>query len=68
MTASAGSPELIVEVAYSSRSYDLHGKLRDYQAAGVREYVVLDLRASRVEWFLHRDGQFQPQVAGDAWG
>ena len=36
--------------------------LRDYQAAGVREYAVLDLRGSRVQWFVLRDGQFHPHA------
>ncbi len=35
-----GAPELIVEVAASSASYDLHEKLNAYRRNGVREYVV----------------------------
>ncbi|QDV33800.1 Uma2 family endonuclease [Tautonia plasticadhaerens] len=35
-----GAPEMIVEVALSSRSTDLNQKLRDYESAGVREYIV----------------------------
>ena len=38
-----GAPELLVEVAFSSRSIDLNGKPRDYERAAVREYVVYDL-------------------------
>ena len=45
-----GPPELIVEVAYSTAASDRHEKLRDYQEAGVREYVIVALHERRVEW------------------
>ena len=35
-----GAPELVVEVAASSVSYDLHDKKDAYRQAGVPEYVV----------------------------
>ena len=35
-----GAPELIVEIASSSASHDLHEKLNAYRRNGVREYVV----------------------------
>lgn len=35
-----GAPELIVEVASSSASYDLHDKLQVYRRNGVQEYIV----------------------------
>jgi Uma2 family endonuclease len=54
-----GVPELVAEVASSSESYDLHSKKRDYQQAGVREYVVAALRPGRVYWFVLRDGQYE---------
>lgn len=55
-----GAPEMIVEVALSSRSTDLNQKLRDYESAGVREYIVYDLRGGRVRWFDNQDGRFVP--------
>ena len=39
-TMSKAAPELVVEVAASSVSYDLHAKLNAYRRNGVREYVV----------------------------
>ena len=39
-----GAPELVLEIASSTESIDLHGKKIDYEKAGVREYVVLALR------------------------
>jgi Uma2 family endonuclease len=56
----AGAPELIVEVAYSSRSADLHTKLAEYEQAGVREYLVLDLERSAVQWFVLDESKFSP--------
>lgn len=35
-----GAPELVVEIAASSASYDLHTKLDMYRRNGVREYLV----------------------------
>lgn len=55
-----GAPELVVEVAYSTRSIDLHGKLRDYERAGVREYLVFDLLRNALHAFGLRVGRFEP--------
>ena len=60
----AGPPELVGEVAFTSAAYDLHSKLRLYERAGVREYVVLVLRELRIEWLVLKDGRFQPQDPG----
>jgi Uma2 family endonuclease len=54
-----GPPELIVEVASSSESIDLHAKRRDYEQAGVLEYVVLLLRQRAVRWFILQGGVYQ---------
>src|SRR5881296_2504518 len=54
-----GPPELIVEVASSSESIDLHRKCRDYERAGVLEYVVVVLRQHVVRWFVLQDGAYQ---------
>ena len=35
-----GAPELIVEIAISSASYDYHVKRRIYRRNGVREYLI----------------------------
>jgi Uma2 family endonuclease len=54
-----GAPELIIEVARSSRSYDLNEKKAEYAQAGVREYIVVELDPDRVHWFILRDGRFE---------
>src|SRR5438270_6929222 len=40
-----GAPELVAEIAHSSRSIDLHRKREDYTRYGVWEYLVLDVLA-----------------------
>jgi Uma2 family endonuclease len=62
-----GPPELIVEVASSSESIDLHAKRRDYEQAGVLEYVVVVLRQRVVRWFVRQDGTYR-EVEADAHG
>ena len=53
----AGAPELIVEVAASSRARDLGPKARLYLRAGVREYVTALVDERRVIWReLHEGG------------
>lgn len=59
-----GAPELVVEVASATESYDLHLKLQDYERAGMREYVVVVLRQQRVLWFVNRGGRFEAVDAG----
>lgn len=46
-----GAPELVAEVAHSSRSIDLHAKREDYARNGVREYLVMSLADARLRWF-----------------
>jgi Uma2 family endonuclease len=55
-----GAPELIVEVAASSVSYDLYDKLRAYQRNGVREYVVWRVEDRAIDWFVLRDDRYTP--------
>ena len=50
-----GAPELVVEVAASSRSIDLGAKLADYERAGVLEYLVVTLDPDDVFWHVRRD-------------
>ncbi len=54
-----GAPELVVEVADSSESTDLNPKFREYQKAGVKEYVVILLRRQTVRWFSLDSGVFR---------
>jgi Uma2 family endonuclease len=64
-----GPPELVCEVASSSVSLDLHAKRRDYERAGVPEYLVLQVAEQRALWFVREPenapaGRFVEQPAG----
>jgi Uma2 family endonuclease len=52
-----GAPELIVEVAHSSRAIDLHAKRRAYSRHGGIEYLVADLEDERLHWIDLRADQ-----------
>ena len=59
----AGAPELVVEVAASSVSRDLHQKLAVYRRNGVREYVVHRVDDAAVDWIVLARGAYERQVA-----
>lgn len=55
-----GAPELIVEIAATSASKDLHDKHRVYRRNGVREYLVWLVREKRLLWQILEEGEYQP--------
>jgi Uma2 family endonuclease len=72
------APELVVEVAGTSRFVDLGPKLADYERAGVREYIVRALDPDVVLWHARRherlvliapepDGMFRSEVFPGLW-
>ena len=55
-----GAPELVAEIALSSRAIDLHAKRNDYLRNGVMEYLVVCVREREVRWFdLREDRELQ---------
>ncbi|MFN8494263.1 MAG: Uma2 family endonuclease [Caldilineaceae bacterium] len=56
-----GAPELIVEVAASSASYDLNQKKRVYARNQVPEYLVFETYEQQVHWFVLRQGSYEAQ-------
>jgi Uma2 family endonuclease len=51
-----GAPDMIVELlSPSTRKYDLNDKYRLYEASGVKEYWVIDVRGRDVTVFLMQD-------------
>ena len=60
-----GAPEMVAEIALSSRSIDLHAKRRDYTQNGVLEYLVVCPREQQVRWFDLRGDQ---ELSADADG
>ena len=53
-----GVPELLVEVAHTSRYADLGPKFDDYERVGVLEYIVHAIDPDEVLWFVMRKGRF----------
>lgn len=53
-----GAPELIVEIAASSASYDLKDKLNAYRRNGVQEYIVWQIYENRLDWFKLEEGRY----------
>jgi Uma2 family endonuclease len=58
-----GAPELIVEIASSSASYDLHEKMQVYRRNGVQEYLVWRVLNSSVDWWELNEGAYLPLPA-----
>ncbi len=46
-----GGPELLVEIASSTASYDLHDKFKAYRRNGVQEYIVWRVDEGEIDWF-----------------
>jgi Uma2 family endonuclease len=62
-----GAPQLVVEVAATSASYDLHQKLDIYRRNGVRDYIVWRVFDAMVNWYGLRNGQYvlmEPDESG----
>lgn len=53
-----GAPELIVEIAASSASYDLHEKLKVYRRNQVQEYLVWRVYERQFDWFRLQQGEY----------
>lgn len=62
-----GAPELLAEVAGSSRAYDLHSKKEAYRRNGVLEYLVWITGENRVIWWTLRRGEYH-ELTADADG
>jgi len=59
-----GAPELVVEIAASSVSYDLGEKLVAYRRNGVREYIVRRTYDNALDWFILRHGRYESLSPG----
>ena len=55
-----GSLELIVEIAASSASHDLHDKMRAYRRSGVQEYLVWRVYEKQFDWFVLSGDAYKP--------
>ena len=57
----SGAPELVIEIASSSRSYDLHEKKEVYRRHGIAEYLVYRVDDEEVDWFVLDEGEYRRQ-------
>jgi Uma2 family endonuclease len=55
-----GAPELIVEIAASSASYDLYDKKQAYCRNRVQEYIVWQVTDQSISWFSLQAGAYLP--------
>jgi Uma2 family endonuclease len=54
----AGAPELVIEIAASTVSIDLHDKKAAYRRNGVQEYIVWRTLDREIDWFSLQDGEY----------
>ncbi len=52
-----GAPELVIEVADSSKDVDLGPKLTEYERAGTLEYIVFAIEPDEVLWHVRQGGR-----------
>jgi Uma2 family endonuclease len=53
-----GCPELVIEIAASSASIDLHKKMHVYRRNGAREYLAWRTLDSQFDWFILKHEEF----------
>jgi Uma2 family endonuclease len=53
-----GAPEMVVEIAASTVSIDLHTKKQVYRRNGVKEYIVWQVLDDRLSWFYLENGEY----------
>jgi Uma2 family endonuclease len=54
----SGAPELVVEIAASKVSIDLHDKKSVYRRNGVQEYIVWRTLDREIDWFSLQDDEY----------
>jgi Uma2 family endonuclease len=62
-----GAPELVVEIAASTVSIDVHEKLKVYRRNQVQEYLIWRFEENAFDWFRLRKGEYvllQPDEIG----
>ncbi|MEP7038674.1 MAG: Uma2 family endonuclease [Acidobacteriota bacterium] len=53
-----GSPELVVEIAASTASYDTTEKKKIYRRNGVKEYIIWRVNDKEIDWFALSEGEY----------
>ena len=60
-----GAPELVVEIAASSASYDLREKKTAYRRNGVQEYLVWRVLDGELDWWRLVEGEYLALSPGE---
>ncbi|MBP0008393.1 MULTISPECIES: Uma2 family endonuclease [unclassified Roseofilum] len=60
-----GAPELVVEIAASTVSLDLHDKLQVYCRHQVQEYLVWRVQDNEIDWFRLRGSEYEKLEANE---
>lgn len=55
-----GSPELVVEIASSTASFDTTEKKNTYRRNGVQEYIIWRVDDEEIDWFAWEEGEYIP--------
>lgn len=53
-----GAPELVVEIASSTASYDTTEKKKIYRRNGVKEYIIWRVDDGEIDWFAWENGEY----------
>lgn len=53
-----GSPELVVEIASSTASFDTTEKKNTYRRNGVKEYIIWRVDDEEIDWFAWEEGEY----------
>ena len=59
-----GPPELVVEVAASSASFDAREKAASYRRAGSREYLLWRTEDAAIDWLILEEDEYRPLSPG----
>ncbi|MBI5386615.1 MAG: Uma2 family endonuclease [Verrucomicrobia bacterium] len=55
-----GAPELLAEVAVTSKDYDAHEKRRVYERIGAQEFLLWQVMDARFDWWTLQDSAYVP--------
>jgi Uma2 family endonuclease len=55
-----GAPELVVEIASSTASYDTTEKKKIYRRNNVKEYIIWRVYDQEIDWFVWENGEYIP--------
>lgn len=61
-----GAPELVVEIAGSTASYDSHEKLKIYRRNGIQEYIIWRVYDKEIDWYSLQNEQYVKLSSNEA--